>query len=129
MIDEKKHLFPTVAAERKKYPVATGVLDYFPAAIREVSYVSYVGNQQHNPGEPLHWARGKSGDQEDTTIRHFMERVEATNDLNSEFELTRDTDGTLHLAKAIWRLMATLQVKLEEAGAPVALGARLPEQK
>jgi Domain of unknown function (DUF5664) len=110
-------LLPTDPAERKKYPIATGVLDYFPAALLEVAKVSYIGNQQHNPGQPLHWARGKSMDQEDTTIRHFLERDD------------KDTDGTYHLAKAIWRMLATLQLRLEAEGAPIARGARLPEGK
>ena len=39
--------------ERKEIPVFSGVLKYFPKAIRYVSKVSYVGNEQHNPGTPL----------------------------------------------------------------------------
>jgi hypothetical protein len=121
-----KPLLPSDPKERKKYPVATGVLDYFPSALLQVAYVSYVGNVQHNPGQPLHWARGKSMDQEDTTIRHFMERTESE-DSNVTSRLTKDTDGTYHIAKAIWRLLATFQVALESEGAPLARGARLPE--
>jgi len=124
----QKNLLPTDATERKKYPVATGVLDYFPSAILQVAYVSYLGNVQHNPGQPLHWARGKSTDQEDTTIRHFMERTESR-DNNITNHLTKDSDGTYHLAKAIWRMLATFQVALEAEGAPLARGARLPEEK
>jgi hypothetical protein len=92
---------PTDAKERKQYPIATGVLDYFPDAIVEVAQVSYVGNQQHNPGQPLHWARAKSMDQDDTLIRHFMERGK------------RDTDGQRHSAKAAWRALAILQLEIE----------------
>ena len=40
------------AEERKARPMATGVLDYFPNALMYVAYVSKVGNDQHNPGEP-----------------------------------------------------------------------------
>ena len=119
MNESIKHLLlPTDAAERKTYPIATGVLDYFPSALLEVAKVSYVGNQQHNHGQPLHWARGKSTDQADTTIRHFMERT------TSDGKLTRDTDGTYHLAKACWRLLAELQIALEAEGAPKARGAQ-----
>jgi hypothetical protein len=114
---EKKPLLPTDAAERKKFPIATGVLDYFPSALLEIAKVSYLGNIQHNPGQPLHWARGKSTDQEDTTIRHFMERG------------APDTDGTEHMAKACWRMLATFQLYLESKGAPLARGAREPEVK
>lgn len=92
---------PTEAALRKQYPVATGVLDYFPDAILAVAHVSWVGNEQHNPGEPLHWARDKSTDQDDTTIRHFMQRG------------LRDSDGVRHLAKAAWRVLAALQLEIE----------------
>ena len=34
--------------ERKEIPVFSGVLKYFPKAIRYVSKVSYVGNEQHD---------------------------------------------------------------------------------
>lgn len=128
MTDTKKSIFPTDPAERKKFPIATGVLDYFPSAIAQIAYVSYIGNKQHNPGETLHWARGKSTDQEDTTIRHFMERSESEDD-NQTFQLTKDSDGTYHIAKAIWRMLASFQEALEREGAPLARGARLPEEK
>lgn len=83
--------------ERKETPVATGVLDYFPNAIAEIAKVSFIGNQQHNPGEPLHWAREKSTDESDAQMRHFLQRYE------------RDTDGTLHAAKNAWRALAFLE--------------------
>jgi len=137
-MSETKPLLPTTgvngltaaeaAAERKKFPIVTGVLDYFPSALLEVAKVSYVGNQQHNPGQPLHWARGKSMDQEDTTVRHLMERT-VSEDGNQTFTLTKDSDGTYHMAKACWRMLAILQVELEKEGAPIARGTRLPEEK
>lgn len=110
----RERLLPTDAKERKMYPIATGVLNYFPSALLEIAKVSYLGNLQHNPGEKLHWARGKSTDQEDTAIRHFMERG------------GDDTDGVEHLAKACWRMLATLQLMLEAKGAPLARGAKEP---
>lgn len=87
--------------ERKDLPICTGVLDYFPLALAEVSRVSFVGNQQHNPGEPLHWAKEKSQDDEDAHIRHWMERYEI------------DGDGVYHAAKAAWRNLAFLQKLIE----------------
>lgn len=109
-------VLPTDPAERKGIPVMSGVLDYFPAALAEVAKVSKAGNDQHNPGQPLHWARGKSTDQADTLLRHLMERG------------TIDSDGMRHSAKVAWRALALLQTELEEAGlAPLARGARLPE--
>jgi len=107
-----KSLLPTDPMERKGYPVASGVLDYFPAALVEIAKISKAGNDQHNPGEPLHWARGKSTDQSDTIIRHFLERG------------TLDSDGLRHSAKLAWRALALLQLELETAGAPIARGAK-----
>lgn len=96
---------PTDKELRKRMPIGTGVLDYFPDALAAVAYVSYVGNQQHNPGQPLHWARGKSTDQEDCIVRHFMERE------------TFDDDKCRHSAKLVWRALANLQLEIEEARA------------
>lgn len=92
---------PIDAGDRKDIPVCTGVLDYFPAALAEIARLSKVGNDQHNPGEPLHWARGKSTDQPDTIVRHLMQRG------------TVDTDGIRHSTKVAWRALALLQEELE----------------
>jgi len=99
---------PEAPAERKKYPVASGVLDYFPDAIVALSNVSWRGNEQHNPGQPLHWARGKSADESDTMIRHFLQRG------------SLDSDGIRHSAKMVWRALAILQkeIEAERAQAP-----------
>ncbi len=98
---------PTDKQARKERPVARGVLDYFPDAIAEVANVSYVGNEQHNPGQPMHWARGKSTDHADCIARHLMERG------------TIDDDGLRHSAKAAWRALALLQEELEAAAAAI----------
>jgi hypothetical protein len=90
------------AAERKEYPIASGVLAYFPDALAEVAHVSYVGNVQHNgPNSPLRWDRSKSSDEADALIRHFTERG------------TVDTDNLLHSAKCAWRALAYLQKEIE----------------
>jgi hypothetical protein len=89
---------------RKEYPVATGVLDYFPDAIMAVSRVSFIGNEQHNPGQPLHWDRSKSKDEADALLRHFIQRG------------TIDTDGVRHSAKVAWRALALLQKEIEADG-------------
>lgn len=113
----KRSPLPNGASARKQIPIATGVLDYFPAALAEIAKVSRAGNDQHNPGQPLHWAREKSTDQADTILRHFLERG------------TVDTDGMRHTAKMTWRCLAMLQLELEAEGAPIARGAKLPEEK
>ena len=110
-----RSVLPTLAADRKALPIFSGVLDYFPNAIAAVAKLSKVGNDQHNPGEPLHWARGKSTDHADTIVRHLMERG------------TVDGDGVRHSTKAAWRALALLQEELErEEGAPVSRGSRVP---
>ena len=96
-------MLPTDKTKRKECPISSGVLDYFPLAIAEIARVSFAGNEQHNKGEPLHWAREKSTDHADCLMRHFMERG------------TKDTDGMRHLAKAAWRVLAMLQLELEKA--------------
>jgi len=103
---------PVDAAERKALPVCTGVLDYFPDALAAVAEVSKAGNDQHNPGEPLHWARGKSTDQADCIVRHLMERG------------SRDpVDGLRHSAKLAWRALALLQLELESDGVEMSRGS------
>ena len=82
-------------------PVASGVLDYFPDALVEVAKVSYAGNQQHNPDQPMFWNRAKSGDESDALIRHFLCRG------------TIDDDGIRHSAKLAWRALANLQKEIE----------------
>ena len=91
------------AMRRKGIPVATGVIDYFPLALKEVAKVSKVGNDQHNPGQHLHWNRDLSGDESDALMRHFIERGKV------------DSDGMLHSAKVAWRALALLQKELENA--------------
>ena len=89
------------SAERKTLPLARGVLDYFPDALLAVAECSRIGNEKHNPGEPLHWARGKSTDHADCIARHLLDRGK------------RDSDGVRHSAHLAWRALALLQEELE----------------
>lgn len=89
------------SAERKQYPMATGCLDYFPDALAMVAHVSYLGNEKHNPGQPLHWSRDKSADHADCLVRHTVERG------------ARDPAGVLESAAVAWRALAQLQIELE----------------
>lgn len=98
MTDENKH------AERKATPIYSGFLKYFPDAMAYVAQVSKAGNDQHNPGKPLHWDRSKSGDEEDALTRHLIDH--SKNPV--------DDDGLLHLGKVAWRSMGALQKYLEE---------------
>jgi len=107
-------ILPTESAARKRIPIVTGVLDYFPAAIAAIAEVSVAGNDKHNPGQPLHWARGKSNDHADAVGRHLIER--GNTDLDTKLR---------HTAELAWRALALLQQELEDAGlAPKARGAK-----
>lgn len=66
-----------------------------------VAELSRIGNDQHNPGQPLYWDRSKSGDELDALMRHLVQAG------------TIDTDGVRHSAKVAWRAMANLQKELE----------------
>ncbi len=103
---------PTDDKERKALPIFDGVLMYFPDAIAAVAAVSKAGNDQHNPGEPLHWARGKSMDQMNTAVRHMMDHGMGR---------SKDTDDTWHLAKAAWRILAQLQMAIETEREPLVV--------
>jgi hypothetical protein len=76
-------------------------MKYFPRAMAEVARVSKAGNDQHNPGQPLHWAREKSTDHADCIARHLLEHG------------TRDSDGQRHSGKLVWRSFALLEEELE----------------
>lgn len=97
---------PTDAKERKAIPIATGVLDYFPLALMEVAKCSKAGNDQHNPGQPLHWAKHLSTDHADCLVRHLVDRG------------TVDSDGVRHSAKVAWRALALLQTEMENDANP-----------
>ena len=45
---------PSNSEERKQFPIATGCLDYFPDALAAIAALSKLGNDKHNPGQPLH---------------------------------------------------------------------------
>ena len=90
------------AQARKDTPVFSGVLQYFPKALRAVAQCSFIGNEQHNPNTPLHWDRAKSGDELDALARHLLDAG------------TKDTDGIYHDVKVAWRSLANLEKLLEK---------------
>ena len=98
-------MLPKDAIERKKILIYSGVLSYFPDAIKEVAHISLIGSQQHNPGKPLHWDRSKSTDDADACVRHLTDRASGE---------VFDTDGCRHLGKAAWRALALLQKEIED---------------
>ena len=102
MVD--KVVCPVTSADRKRAPVCTGVLDYFPRALVEISKLSWHGNNKHNPGEPLHWSRDKSNDHEDCLVRHLMDRGTPDPEMG----------GLSHTVGMAWRALAILELELED---------------
>jgi hypothetical protein len=96
-----KAALPSDAKARKGVPLYSGLLKYFPRALCAVAELSRIGNEQHNPGKPLHWDRSKSGDEGDALMRHLMEAG------------TVDSDGVRHSTKVCWRSLALLEKELE----------------
>lgn len=103
MLDNPPFGNQDVAAERKATPVFSGVLKYFPNALKEVSRCSKAGNDQHGNGQKLFWDRSKSGDELDALTRHLIDH--GVNPI--------DTDGVAHLTKVAWRALAALEKYLE----------------
>jgi hypothetical protein len=108
----RRRVIDADSVTRKTYPMAVGLLDYFPDALAEVAKVSHIGNEKHNPGEPMHHARGKSMDHADCIIRHLVGRGGFDGDMRESAALA-------------WRALALLQEELErELGLPLPRGAR-----
>lgn len=103
MKENKKFEDQWFEADNKEFPVYSGVMRYFPLALKEVARVSVAGNKQHNQGVSfLYWDRKKSNDHADALARHL---------LNAGY---RDDDGVLHSAKVAWRALAMLQLEIEQ---------------
>jgi hypothetical protein len=128
----------TDSADRKNIPVFSGVIKYAPAAIAGVARISKAGNDKHNPGEPLHHARGKSADHPDCIMRHTMDvaDIEAAIE-RREIPYSEKCDAENAARKAAilnevsqltWRvLMWSQELHEKYGGAPLAPGARLPD--
>ena len=101
----RRYLVPLrdqTSQERKETPVFSGLLMYFPDACAAVARLSYTANEKHNPGEPMHWSKGKSNDHADCVVRHLMDMYDT------------DEFGELEATAAAWRALANLQTIIEE---------------
>lgn len=98
--------------ERENYPLYGGLFAYFPAALCEVARWSIVGNNKHNPGEPLHWSREKSSNHEDKILRHLLDARQV------------DKEGFVEAVALAWRALALCQTILEERGWPEGANGR-----
>ncbi len=98
-LDNLNHEIKCKAQKRKDTPVFSGVLKYFPNALKEVAKASKAGNDQHHPDKPLHWDMDKSKDEYDALTRHLIDHTVDP----------LDDDGVLHLTKVAWRALAGLE--------------------
>lgn len=95
------------SAVRKGKPLFSGVLMYFPDALMAVAEHSRKGNDKHNPGQPLHWARGKSTDQADCVARHLI-------DIGPDWNAKDPETDSYHATALAWRALALLQTVIEK---------------
>lgn len=104
--------------DRKDRPIFSGVLKYFPDALLEVAELSRIANDKHNPGEPLHWSKGKSNDHGDALVRH---QLDAGTWDNLEGHRVR------HSAEVAWRALAQLQTEIENERSDGRIGISAEE--
>lgn len=86
--------------ERKEIGMSAGLFAYFPDALALVARHSVRSNEKHNPGQPVHWAREKSSDEEECILRHSLSVAVDPNSLD---------DGQPHIVCRAWRALAALQ--------------------
>lgn len=107
---------------RKNLPIFHFLTRYFPKALVEVTRVCVAGNAQHNKDLELfdiNWSRGKSTDQLNTAMRHMMDHAisgpldEEPPEVLAALGLA-EGESTYHLAKAAWRILAALELQIEE---------------
>lgn len=130
-----KMSLPTDSAVRKKYPMFSGCIAYFAAALAGVARLSKVANEKHNPGEPMHHARAKSNDHADCIVRHltdvadFQASIDRAGIPATTTDLAAYRDKTAALLNEAdqlsWRALALSQELHEKyGGAPLAPAAR-----
>lgn len=86
--------------------LASGCFDYFPNALAAVGRHSKMGNDKHNPGEPLHWSFDKSTAHADAVMSHFAQRGQIDPESGEDYDIG-----------GLWRYLAMVETRLVEAGA------------
>jgi|TARA_R110000851_G_scaffold38098_5_gene97964 hypothetical protein len=89
--------------KRKRLPLFTGAVMYFPDALLAVSHVSVGGNNQYHPEKHLHWDKNQPHDHLDSLMRHAVE---------GEWE------------KVAWRALAQLQNEIDNGYVPTGMEVR-----
>lgn len=106
-------MLPNDNTARKGIPLYTYLTQYHPNALVEVAKVAVAGNEQHNPGEPMHWAKGKSMDQLNTAMRHIFDHGMGNAYDRDDPYRCESRRPIMHLAKAAWRLLAEIELLCE----------------
>lgn len=105
---------------RKGFPLLTFLTAYFPDAIEALVRLSIQGNVQHSistpaeqpfflPTDRIAWDRAKSTEELETLMRHLWDHTRAKRGVGDLF----DTDGHLHIVKALWRAGTEAQRTIE----------------
>ena len=115
---------PIDSNQRKEIPLLRGCFRYFGAALAGVARVSKLGNDKHNPGEPLHHARGKSMDHGDCILRHLLDAEELLAALDRGTPGVTVEQAMHEINQMTWRALALSQELHERFGAPLAPGAK-----
>lgn len=99
---------------REDYPLWSGCMAYFPAALLAVSKWSKIGGAKYNgEGSELRWIREVSVDHENKILRHLLDVRQL------------DENGFPADAAALaWRSLALLQTIMEEQGWAEGVNAR-----
>lgn len=112
-VKERRNSLPEEDNLRAEFPMADGLLDYFPNALAYVSKISKQTGDKHHPGDPIHWERGKSMDHRNKIMRHLVDSG------------GKDEFGNRHSGGLAWRALALLQEELEaEFGYPAPRNAK-----
>jgi hypothetical protein len=117
--------------ERKRTPMLATVFGYFAAAMAGLARHCVRSNEKHNKGEPVHWARGKSMDHDECSLRHLVDSAEIRawirrNVGHPEYERVL-TMLEHELDAKVWRAAAEAQEFYEEfRAAPLSFSSRLP---
>lgn len=124
---------PTDSIARKRYPLFSGLMRYFPAALAGVANHSVGGNEKHiHPGRPynpdidvLRHDRTKSTDHADCILRHLVDLDELVDKQtrmfeNDEFDRDEFDNRSVEIlseANALaWRALALAQEMHERYG-------------
>lgn len=111
-----ENTLPEDQESRNEFPLAEGLLDYFPNALAEVARLSLLGTLQHHPEGPMHWARNKSTDHANKIMRHLVDR-------GGFFEI--GGKKIRHSVAVAWRALAQAQEEIEEAlGLPMSRASK-----